>query len=49
VDSTIITGSETGMAGDKNKGDADIRHDFPGGWEGDENNALSKKEELGTK
>ena len=27
-------GSEIGMAGDKGKGDADIRQDFPGGWKG---------------
>jgi glycosidase len=29
------------MAGDKGKGDADIRQDFPGGWKGDANNAFS--------
>jgi glycosidase len=39
----LYYGSEIGMAGDKNKGDADIRHDFPGGWEGDENNAFVKE------
>ena len=36
----LYYGSEIGMIGDKNKGDADIRQDFPGGWEGDENNAF---------
>ncbi|MCY1479798.1 Neopullulanase 2 [compost metagenome] len=35
-------GSEIGMAGDKGKGDADIRQDFPGGWNGDKNNAFVK-------
>ncbi len=35
-------GSEIGMAGDKGKGDADIRQDFPGGWAGDKNNAFTK-------
>ena len=38
----IYYGSEIGMAGDKAKGDADIRHDFPGGWNGDANNALTR-------
>lgn len=38
----IYYGSEIGMAGDKGKGDADIRRDFPGGWEGDSNNAFTK-------
>lgn len=38
----IYYGSEIGMAGNKDKGDADIRHDFPGGWEGDSNNAFTK-------
>ena len=28
------------MRGDKNKGDADIRRDFPGGWKGDAQNAF---------
>jgi glycosidase len=37
----IYYGSEIGMAGDKGKGDADIRQDFPGGWLGDKNNAFS--------
>ena len=38
----LYYGSEIGMAGDKNKGDADIRRDFPGGWNGDSNNAFTK-------
>ena len=38
----LYYGSEIGMAGDKNKGDADIRKDFPGGWNGDTNNAFTK-------
>ena len=37
----IYYGSEIGMAGDKGKGDADIRQDFPGGWKGDSNNAFT--------
>ncbi len=37
----LYYGSEIGMRGDKNKGDADIRQDFPGGWEGDQNNAFT--------
>lgn len=38
----IYYGSEIGMAGDKGKGDADIRQDFPGGWTADKNNAFTK-------
>jgi glycosidase len=38
----LYYGSEIGMAGEKNKGDADIRKDFPGGWNGDTNNAFTK-------
>ena len=38
----LYYGTEIGMAGDKNKGDADIRKDFPGGWNGDNNNAFTK-------
>lgn len=38
----IYYGSEIGMAGDKGKGDADIRRDFPGGWQGDANNAFTQ-------
>lgn len=37
----IYYGSEIGMAGDKGKGDAAIRQDFPGGWKADTNNAFS--------
>jgi len=36
----LYYGSEIGMRGDKNKGDADIRRDFPGGWKGDAQNAF---------
>jgi len=38
----LYYGSEIGMAGNKDKGDGDIRHDFPGGWDGDTNNAFTK-------
>ncbi len=38
----LYYGSEIAMDGDKGKGDADIRHDFPGGWNGDTNNAFTK-------
>jgi glycosidase len=37
----IYYGTEIGMTGDKNKGDGDIRRDFPGGWAGDSINAFS--------
>lgn len=37
----IYYGSEIGMAGSKSVGDGDIRRDFPGGWNGDTNNAFS--------
>lgn len=37
----LYYGSEIGMAGDQNLGDADIRKDFPGGWNDDENNAFN--------
>ena len=37
----LYYGSEIGMKGDKNVGDGDIRRDFPGGWQGDSNNAFS--------
>lgn len=37
----IYYGSEIGMAGSKNVGDGDIRRDFPGGWNGDTNNAFT--------
>lgn len=39
----IYYGSEIGMKGDKGKGDADIRRDFPGGWPDDLNNAFTEK------
>lgn len=39
----LYYGSEIGMAGDKSKGDGDIRRDFPGGWTGDANNGFSKE------
>ncbi len=38
----IYYGSEIGMSGSKNAGDGDIRRDFPGGWNGDANNAFTK-------
>lgn len=37
----LYYGSEIGMAGSKNVGDGDIRRDFPGGWNGDTNNAFA--------
>lgn len=37
----IYYGSEIGMRGEKSKGDADIRRDFPGGWKGDQQNAFN--------
>ncbi len=37
----LYYGSEIAMAGDKGKGDAAIRQDFPGGWKGDTNNAFT--------
>ena len=37
----LYYGSEIGMAGDKSKGDGHIRQDFPGGWEGDVQNAFT--------
>ena len=39
----LYYGSEVGMAGNKDNGDADIRQDFPGGWEEDANNAFTKE------
>lgn len=39
----LYYGSEIGMKGDKGKGDADIRRDFPGGWNEDANNAFTKQ------
>ena len=38
----LYYGSEIGIAGNKDKGgDAAIRQDFPGGWDGDTNNAFT--------
>lgn len=37
----IYYGTEIGMRGEKQKGDGDIRHDFPGGWPGDELDAFT--------
>jgi len=39
----IYYGSEIGMTGSKNIGDGDIRRDFPGGWNGDTNNAFTNE------
>ena len=39
----LYYGSEIGMAGDQNLGDAFIRQDFPGGWEADSMNAFTKE------
>lgn len=39
----IYYGTEIGMSGNKDKGDGDIRHDFPGGWQGDTINAFTSK------
>ena len=36
----LYYGSEIGMKGNKDKGDGDIRRDFPGGWEQDTHNAF---------
>jgi glycosidase len=37
----IYYGTEIGMKGNKNLGDADIRRDFPGGWKDDKENAFN--------
>ncbi|HEY5591449.1 MAG TPA: cyclomaltodextrinase C-terminal domain-containing protein, partial [Paludibacter sp.] len=37
----IYYGSEIGMTGNKDKGDGDVRRDFPGGWASDSINAFS--------
>lgn len=37
----IYYGSEIGMTGNKDRGDGDIRRDFPGGWPGDSINAFT--------
>lgn len=41
----IYYGTEIGMKGNKNLGDADIRKDFPGGWKEDKENAFAPKSE----
>jgi len=40
----IYYGSEIGMTGNKDKGDGDVRRDFPGGWPGDSINAFNANE-----
>lgn len=40
----LYYGSEIGMRGDKSKGDAYIRQDFPGGWKEDKQNAFNPSE-----
>jgi glycosidase len=40
----LYYGDEIGMVGNKSVGDGDIRRDFPGGWEGDKQNAFSSTE-----
>jgi len=40
----IYYGSEIGMTGNKDKGDGDVRRDFPGGWAGDSINAFKANE-----
>jgi glycosidase len=42
----LYYGSEIGMSGNKEKGDAAIRLDFPGGWKTDPNNAFNLKVDL---
>jgi glycosidase len=37
----LYYGSEIGMAGNKDNGDADVRQDFPGGWKSDTNSAFT--------
>jgi neopullulanase len=37
----LYYGTEIGMTGSKSVGDGDIRRDFPGGWNGDTNNAFT--------
>lgn len=39
----IYYGMEILLPGDKNKGDGDIRRDFPGGWPGDKKNVFEGK------
>lgn len=44
----IYYGSEIAMTGDKGKGDADIRRDFPGGWASDSHNAFLPEQQTET-
>lgn len=39
----IYYGTELMMPGQKNKGDGDIRRDFPGGWPGDSRSAFTRE------
>lgn len=39
----IYYGTEIGMTGNKDKGDSDVRRDFPGGWPNDSINAFTAK------
>ncbi|WP_413531650.1 glycoside hydrolase family 13 protein [Empedobacter brevis] len=41
----VYYGSEIGMRGDKSKGDAYIRQDFPGGWNSDKQSAFKERTE----
>jgi glycosidase len=38
----LYYGDEIGMKGNKSLGDGDIRYDFPGGWQGDPQNAFTQ-------
>lgn len=44
----LYYGSEIGMRGDKSKGDAYIREDFPGGWQSDTQSAFDPKTRTAT-
>ena len=39
----LYYGNEVGMAANKSKGDGALRQNFPGGWQGDANDAFSAK------
>ncbi|MDR0983097.1 MAG: glycoside hydrolase family 13 protein [Culturomica sp.] len=39
----VYYGTEIRMGGQKQQGDGDIRRDFPGGWQGDSQNAFTRK------
>ena len=39
----IYYGTEILMTGDKGKGDGDLRHDFPGGWQSDSTNYFKQE------